>query len=143
MAQVTFVLHGDEIQLADDQVVRAVQGMEPDYIWTWSVTVGGVTFPVKQVFRAAIGRDDFNSTRAAKLLMRLGFTVMRDGVPVKATAALDEDDEGSDPLADDTRMAALNAAISYASTRPHVEVGGVLAAAEAFDAWLRLSGVTK
>jgi hypothetical protein len=140
MAETVFILNGDQIRLSDEEVIQAAQGLPPDPIQTWSVIVDGRAYPVKQVFRAALGRTDFTSHRAADVLRRLGFQVSDSGEHLMSSTEESRGDEEDERVADETRRVALNAAISYANSRPHLDLAGVLAAAEAFYTWLRISG---
>ncbi|HAL29244.1 MAG TPA: hypothetical protein DCP20_00820 [Coriobacteriia bacterium] len=74
-----FTINGERVSLSDNDVRRAVRDLEPGVIHSHSVSVGGVDFPVKQVFAAASGMDllDFTTNQARRVLKRLGFELTR------------------------------------------------------------------
>jgi hypothetical protein len=79
LAIVKFVLKGQPRTATSEFVVEKMKGVAPDPLRAIVVEVGGVTYPVKQVFSRAFGVDkaDFISHQARSVLMRLGFEVSR------------------------------------------------------------------
>ena len=76
---VEFVVNGNPIALSRDEVLAAMEGVKPEPIRSHSVAVGGVRYPVKQVFAEATGLDrlDFTSSIARRQLARLDFDLKR------------------------------------------------------------------
>lgn len=76
-----FTINGERVSLVDDDVRRAVRGLEPGVIHSHTVSVDGVNYPVKQAFAAASGMDllDFTTNQARRVLRRLGFELRRVG----------------------------------------------------------------
>ena len=76
---VEFVVNGETVALSRSGVTRAMRGVAAEPIRSHSVAVGGVRYPVKQVFQVATGLDrlDFTSAVARRQLSRLGFEVER------------------------------------------------------------------
>jgi hypothetical protein len=73
------VVNGSQIELSRRDIVRAMRGVQAESLRSHVVEVGGVQYPVKQVFAAATGLDrlDFTSAVARRHLLRLGFNVER------------------------------------------------------------------
>jgi hypothetical protein len=78
-SHITFTVNGQRLSLGAAQVERAMKGIEPEAIQSHAVIVGGVWYPVKQVFARATGLDrlDFTSAVARRHLGRLGFELAR------------------------------------------------------------------
>lgn len=76
---IEFVVNGESLALTRDGVLEAMRGIAAEPVRNHSVSVGGVSFPVKQVFECATGLDrlDFTSAVARRNLARLGFEVKR------------------------------------------------------------------
>lgn len=70
-----FTLNGDPYELESKDVLTRMRGVTPDQIYEHAVEVGGVLYPVKQVFAGITGRDnsEFTSQRAQDVLRRLGY----------------------------------------------------------------------
>jgi len=77
---ITAVVSGRNISLSTREIVETMRGVEPEAIRRHAVEVGGVRYPVKQVFASVTGLDrlDFTSAVARRQLIRLGFTVERE-----------------------------------------------------------------
>ena len=78
---IDFIVNGQALHLTRPGVERAMKGVEPEPIRSLVVVVGGVRYPVKQVFEKATGLDrlDFTSATARRHLGSLGFTLSRTG----------------------------------------------------------------
>jgi len=76
---VQFVVKGKLIHLSRDAVLEAMAGVQPQPIRSHAVSVGGVWYPVNQVFAKATGlaSRDFTSAVARRHLARLGFDLKR------------------------------------------------------------------
>jgi hypothetical protein len=76
---VEYTLGGQRRELSAQEVERTAAGIEPGPIRTHAVRVGGMLFPVKQIFGAAAHIDiaDFTTNQARRILKRLGFEVVR------------------------------------------------------------------
>lgn len=76
-----FVVGGVEVELAREDVVRAVAGVPPGAVRKYGVRVGEVVFPVKQAYQQATGlqSDRFTSAAARRHLRSLGFDILGPG----------------------------------------------------------------
>lgn len=76
---IEFVVNGQSRRLTTQGVETTMAGVDPEPIRSHQVLVGGVAYPVKQVFELATGLDrlDFTSATARRHLARLGFTLSR------------------------------------------------------------------
>lgn len=76
---VEFVVKGKPISLGREDVLNAMEGERPKPIRGHAVAVGGVWYPVNQVFAKATGLAglDFRSSVACRQLTRLGFDLKR------------------------------------------------------------------
>ncbi len=76
---VEFVVNGSPVVLSRSAVLAAMRDVDPEPIRSHSVAVGGVRYPVKQVFAEATGLDrlDFTSSIARRQLGRLDFDLKR------------------------------------------------------------------
>ena len=77
--QITFIVNGKLLRLSRSEVESCIKGLSPEPIQRHAVQVGGLAYPVKQVFEVATGLDrlDFTSAVARRNLGRLGFVLMR------------------------------------------------------------------
>lgn len=121
--------------LTREDVVERVAGLAPGRIQRWATEVGGRRYPVKQVFRAAVGADRaFNSDEAKRLLERLEFPI------IDAKALQSGMGPGSRPSEGALRLAALTAAVQHGQARPDLGPSDVLSVADAFLIWLGQDG---
>ena len=76
---VFFIVNGKRYELSREDILTAVDGVEPEPLRCHVVQVGPGVFPVKQVISLATGIDrlDFTSMRARDVLRRLGFEPFR------------------------------------------------------------------
>ena len=87
---VEFVLNGVRRVLEADTVTGRMRDVQPEPVREHAVEVGGVVYPVKQVFERASGvpRSQFTSQTALRHLRGLGFPVTADVIsPVAPGAA--------------------------------------------------------
>jgi hypothetical protein len=84
------VLDGVRYQLSDDAVHAAVQGHRPDGVRVHWVDVDGTRWPPRQVLALAAGLDrtDVTSSRALRLMERLGFPTSRVPQPDRAAVPI-------------------------------------------------------
>jgi hypothetical protein len=81
--EITFTLNGRPMRLSNDQVERAIQGVDPEPLREHAVEIQGRLYPMKQPFALATGLDrlDFTTNQARTQLKRLGYRVLRVGGP--------------------------------------------------------------
>jgi len=79
--QIEFTVNGVALRLSRKEVERAMKGVAPEAVQRHTVAVGGIRYPVKQVFALATGLDrlDFTSAIARRNLGKLGFELTRTG----------------------------------------------------------------
>jgi hypothetical protein len=77
--EIEFVLNGVTCRLSRTKVEAAMKGVAAEPIQRHLVVIGGVRYPVKQVFQRVTGIDrlDFTSAIARRNLGKLGFHVAR------------------------------------------------------------------
>lgn len=77
--EIDFKVNGVALRLSRKEVERAMKGVLPEPHQRHTVQVGGVRYPVKQVFALATGLDrlDFTSAIARRNLGKLGFELTR------------------------------------------------------------------
>jgi hypothetical protein len=139
MDKVTFKLNGDDVTVCRDDVRQAVRNLRHRDLRKWAVGIDGQWYPLKETFRQAIHRDDFTSQRAHAVLRRLDFRVTDDREEIENTAPKSSRESSSGTasvLSPELRLSALNAAITYSSSRPDLKPSEVLEAADAFASWL-------
>lgn len=75
------VVGGRELDLAADDVIRSMRGVEPETIREHFAVIGGVLFPPKQALAHVTGwdRQTFTTMEATRVLSRLGFVCQRAG----------------------------------------------------------------
>jgi hypothetical protein len=76
---IAFMVNGNRFTLTQQDVVAAMAGVQAEPVRSHSVRVGGVWYPVKQVFGRVtkLDRLDFTSAVARRNLARLGFELQR------------------------------------------------------------------
>ncbi len=72
-----FTHKGKRFDLAKDDFVKAIKGAKAGRIQKYSVLIGGIEYPIRQVVAAGTGRPviEFTSSTAYSLLQRLGFDI--------------------------------------------------------------------
>ena len=77
--EITFKVNRKQLRLSRREVESCMKGLSPEPIQRLAVEVGGIAYPVKQVFEVATGLDrlDFTSAVARSNLGRLGFVLVR------------------------------------------------------------------
>lgn len=77
--EIEFTLNGRPMRLTTEEVLSAVQGVDPEPARAHIVEIQGRRFPPKQPFALATGLDrlDFTTNQARTQLRRLGFKVER------------------------------------------------------------------
>lgn len=73
-----FTLAGKRFNIAPQDIVKAVQGVEPEPIQKHAVKIGERLYPVKQVLSIATGltKADINSHHAHQILRWMGLNVV-------------------------------------------------------------------
>jgi hypothetical protein len=81
--QRTFTIGGKEVTFSKRSIKEAVGKIQPGPIKKYSVLVGGVRYPIKQVVSMASGQPTatFIATDAYRILSHLGFKVEGDRIP--------------------------------------------------------------
>jgi hypothetical protein len=110
-----FTVGGVDHELTEEQVIRAMQRVEPEDIREHQVEVGGKAFPPKQVFATVTGRQrqSFTTMEAQRVLSRLGFICRRAGHDPEGRPAMVRQDDELNAEADVLdRLAALEAQVA-------------------------------
>lgn len=71
-------LAGMKFDLNIEDILKKMQGIQPEIIRTHAVNLDGKLYPVKQVLSVATGlsKADFNSHQAHQILRGVGFEVI-------------------------------------------------------------------
>lgn len=77
---IQFTHRGTQFNLTKDDFTKAVKLVKPGRIQKYSVIVGGVEFPIRQVVAAGTGRPaiEFTSAAAYRILQKFGFDIKTD-----------------------------------------------------------------
>jgi hypothetical protein len=74
-----FIIGGRELLITPGDVVRKMDGVEPEQIHQHLVNIAGVAFPPKQVMEqiSGFGRRSYTTMEALRVLTKLGFVTRR------------------------------------------------------------------
>lgn len=75
--KIKFTHRGQQFELSKDDFVKAMKQAKPGNIQKYSVVVGGVEYPIRQVIAAGTGRPaiEFTSAAAYRILQKFGFDI--------------------------------------------------------------------
>lgn len=78
--RIQFTHRGQRFDLTKDDFIKAVKGMKPGRIQKYSVIVGELEYPIRQVVAAATGRPaiEFTSAAAYRILQKYGFNIQTE-----------------------------------------------------------------
>ena len=79
--KIQFTHRGERFDLTKDHFVKAVKGVKPGRVQKYSVIVGGLESPIRQVVAAGTGRPaiEFTSAAAYRILQKFGFDIHTEG----------------------------------------------------------------
>jgi hypothetical protein len=111
------VVGGRQLDLAADDVIRSMRGVEPETIREHFVVIGSILFPPKQALAQVTGwdRQTFTTMEATRVLSRLGFACQRAGQRADGRQAwvqegkADLDDH--DPVTVEQRLSAVGVGV--------------------------------
>lgn len=72
-----FVHRAKRYELTKEDFIRAVKGVPPTRVQRYSVTIGRLQYPTRQVVALATGRPsiEFTSAAAYRILQKFGFDI--------------------------------------------------------------------
>lgn len=75
--KLTFVHRAKRYELTKEDFIRAVKNVPPTRVQTYSVTIGKLQYPTRQVVALATGRPsiEFTSAAAYRILQKFGFDI--------------------------------------------------------------------